>query len=151
MASGEHEFSQMVPGPSGPLFPLSAGGILPAQHSRPKQCAHCPIDEGLSCQGQDARRLCMLVDPGYPDYSPEYVATIRSLARPRQTDEARPAERPAPAEALSLLGAMKDCPYRTVDSVCGCSGARCGLRRGSIVSYPECFDCLRQYGGNHEA
>jgi hypothetical protein len=151
MESGKHEPSQIGQDSSGLIFSLSAPGVLPTLHSHPKQCAYCPITEGMSCQGQDARRLCMLIDPGHPEYTPEYVATIRSLARPRETYGTRPAERSNLAEALSLLGAMKACPFRTVDTVCGCAGARCGLRQGSIVSYPECLDCLRQYGGNHEA
>ena len=151
MESGKLESNYVSPSSSDLLPSVSSSGILSALRSRPNQCVHCPIAEGLSCQGEDARRLCMLVDPGHPEYTPEYVATIRSLARPRTTDETRPAERPDLAETLSLLGAMKACLFRAVDTVCGCAGARCGIRQGSIVSYTECIECLRQYGGNHEA
>jgi len=150
MENGNHESSPVDPLSPGLLASLSTSGILAALHSRPNHCAHCPIGEGFFCQGEDARRLCMLVDPEHRDYTPEYVATIRSLAQPRKPDGHRVAERPDLAEALSLLGAMRACPFRSVDAVCGCAGARCALRQGSIVSYPECFDCLRQYGGNHE-
>src|SRR5271170_6196543 len=124
MESRKHEPSRIGPDSSGLLSSLSTLGILPTLHSRPKQCAHCPITEGLSCQGQEALRLCMLIDPGHPEYTPEYIETIRSLARPSETDEASSAERPDLTEALSLLGAMKACPFRAVDTVCGCAGAR---------------------------
>jgi hypothetical protein len=133
-------------GASGPLSSLATPAIRPDLHARPEHCVNCPITEGLYCPGEDARRLCMLVDPEHPEFTPEYVATIRGLARPRGADE----RRPDLAEALSLIGAMKACPFRKVDTNCGCAGAKCSLRRGSVVSYPECFDCLRQYGGNHD-
>lgn len=137
--------------PAGPLPPRRAPGVLHSQASRPNQCAHCPLADGRPCPGLDAHRLCMLVDPGRPEYSPGYIAAIRELAQSRAMVGPTSPERPDLAEALSLLAAMKACPFRESDAACGCAGARCGLRRGSFISYPECFDCLRRYGGNHEA
>lgn len=49
------------------------------------------------------------------------------------------------AEAIRLTRIMKTCPYRNAVG-CGCAGARCGLRRGKIVSHIECFVCLQRYG-----
>lgn len=115
------------------------------RNSRPGRCAHCPIAEGPSCQGEFARWLCMLIDPGHPDYNPGYIAAIQGLARSRGTDEVPPAPRPDVAETLSFLGAMRACPFRAVNSNCGCSGARCGLRRGGIVSYQDCMSCAGVY------
>ena len=133
------------PGLSGLPLLFSDSRLSAPLDSRPEHCAHCPITEGLFCPGEDATAL-HVGDPEHPEYTPEYVATIRSWHVP----EERTRGRPDLAEALSLLGAMKACPFRSVDAICGCAGARCDLRQGSVVSYPECFDCLRQYGGNHE-
>jgi hypothetical protein len=87
----------------------------------------------------------MLVAPGHPDFTPSYIGVIRGLARLRETGEVDTAERPDVAETLALLRALKACPFRAVDIGCGCSGARCGLRRGAIVNYQSCMSCVRVY------
>lgn len=105
------------------------------------KCGHCPIPPDLTCHGEDAARLCELVDVDGPIYDPNYLPSLWALARPI-------AERPAPpdvVEVLRLLRAMKGCPYRDPDPGCGCSAARCALRRGP-VSHLDCFPCLRAYG-----
>ncbi len=56
--------------------------------------------------------------------------------------------RPAVFESLALVKAMRECPFRSTDSGCGCAGGRCSLRRGAIVSHPDCFDCLQRYAGS---
>jgi hypothetical protein len=128
------------------LLPPPISEPLSLLRSRSGLCAHCPVAEGLSCPGESARRLCMLVDPGHTDYTPRYIGVLKDLARPREIDENPAAKRPDIAETLSLLGAMRACPFRGIADACGCSGARCGLRNGTFVSHPECFDCLRRYG-----
>lgn len=50
------------------------------------------------------------------------------------------------AESLRLVAAVKRCPYRSTDSSCGCSGARCALRHGRWVATNECFLCIQRYG-----
>jgi hypothetical protein len=58
--------------------------------------------------------------------------------------------RPNVNESLATIKAMRTCPFRSAGPGCGCAGARCALRRGSIVSYPDCFDCLQRYGSDYE-
>lgn len=53
------------------------------------------------------------------------------------------APRPDVAEAVELTRRMNACPFRSTEG-CGCSGARCALRGGAIVSHLDCFACLRR-------
>ena len=73
--------------------------------------------------------------------TPSIVAPTDTVAQAVQGA----AGRPAAAEALALARRMRACPYRSQDASCGCSGGRCGLRRGGPVSHIDCFDCLRRY------
>lgn len=57
----------------------------------------------------------------------------------------RSTEPPTPAQALSLVFAMKACAFRSSRPDCGCAGGRCALRRGGLVSHRDCFDCLQRY------
>jgi len=51
------------------------------------------------------------------------------------------------AESLPLLRLVKQCPYRSRDTACGCSGSKCALRTASpIVSHRDCFNCVAHYG-----
>jgi len=50
-------------------------------------------------------------------------------------------------ESLPLLRLVKQCPYRSRDTACGCSGSKCALRTASpIVSHRDCFNCVAHYG-----
>ena len=77
------------------------------------------------------------------------------LARVLEISEAGPADhqaqqpttdRPTAAESLSLLAAAKACPFRSIDAACGCSGIRCALRHGAILSLQDCMACVTTYG-----
>lgn len=54
------------------------------------------------------------------------------------------------ALTLAHLRAMKACPFRSTGPGCGCSGGRCALRRGAVVSHADCFECLGRYSGATE-
>ena len=58
---------------------------------------------------------------------------------------ARPAGSMPAAESIALTRRMNACPYRSRDAGCGCSGGRCSLRGGAVVSHLECFPCLERY------
>ena len=137
MERREHEPSRSGLSPAVPLPLCPSPGVLLSPPSRPKRCVHCPLADGRPCPGQDAHRLCMLVNPGRPEYTPGYIAAIRDLAQSRATDGPIPPESPDLAEALSLLAAMKACPFRAVDTACGCAGARCGLREDRSFPIPS--------------
>ena len=59
-------------------------------------------------------------------------------------------------ESLALLAEMKECPYRTTETECGCGGlAKCDLGKGkfvtqangetiSVVNHQDCFACLQE-------
>ena len=66
---------------------------------------------------------------------------IRILAMAAEPEPAIPV-----SVALTLARRMRCCPFRSTDPGCGCSGGRCALRRGAIVSHRDCFDCLSRYG-----
>ena len=56
-----------------------------------------------------------------------------------------------PSRTYRDLQRTKQCPYRSADLACGCSGIRCALRfslGGSrqIVSPRECIECVRTHG-----
>jgi hypothetical protein len=103
-------------------------------------------------------RLCQLTDSASRDYRPGYLSSIQVHVA---SDEWRVADSNGMkthlpfatdhsplfevAEALDLVRRIRACPYRSQYSKCGCSGARCALRRGAIVSYSECFQCSRRY------
>jgi hypothetical protein len=107
------------------------------------KCGNCPIPLALICPGEDVRRFCELIDPGHAAYDPGYIHTLWGMSH-RETKAADP--RPNVVEALERVQAMHACPYRSIDPGCGCAGAKCGLRHGEIVSYPDCFECIRRYG-----
>lgn len=118
-------------------------------------CARCPVAPDRICPGERASQLCRLIDPADPIYDPRYVTTIPLHARPRSPDgPPAPASvavavataRPTAAESMARLAIAKACPYRSKHPPCGCAGARCGLRRGAIVSHVDCLDCVRRYG-----
>jgi hypothetical protein len=115
------------------------------------RCDHCPLATDLACPGEGARRLCDLIDPAHPAYQPGYITTIRGHASNREKwpvksgQEDPEADRPSPAESMALVRAMHACIYRATHPPCGCSGGRCGLRNGCIVSHRECFECLRRF------
>jgi hypothetical protein len=105
-------------------------------------------------------RVLMSLAQGAPFPHPSFLDTRGGVPFEREwRSDAPPPRLPSVAEALKLIEAMKTCPFRSVDPGCGCVGARCGLRvsslpagegsrtprRGSVVSYTECFDCLRLY------
>ncbi len=103
------------------------------------RCPLCPVDDAIECRGLKVRRFCDLVNPAHAAYVPGYEVSVRVASSPV------PADRPSPAAAVALVHQMKSCPFRSVDPGCGCSGARCALRRGGIVSHVDCFACLKAY------
>ena len=60
-------------------------------------------------------------------------------------------ERPDVAETLSLLGAMKTCPFRAVDSGCGCSGENVVYAMVRSCRIPNVSIACDSMGGSHEA
>lgn len=77
-----------------------------------------------------------------PDDRP---ATARPTPTPvRAATPPADAGRPPVHESLALTRSMNRCDFRSTKG-CGCSGARCALRGGAIVSHVDCFDCLRRY------
>ncbi len=106
-------------------------------------CSHCPISPDLRCAGLDAHRFCELIDPRHDSYTPAYVRTLLGLAvrAPMAADPGSKA-----VEAVERLQALRAGPFRSIDSDCGCAGARCGLRQLGTVSYADCFECIRRYG-----
>jgi hypothetical protein len=108
------------------------------------RCSGCPIPAALICQGENVRRFCELIDPAHTAYEPGYVDTLWDMGH-RETKAAEP--RSTVAEALEQVQAMHACSYRSIDPGCGCAGAKCGLRHGEIVSYVDCFECIRRYEG----
>lgn len=94
------------------------------------KCPNCPISG-------PCHALPMVCDlTGDPAFLERYIAYLADLA----------AKRPTVAEAWDGLDRIKTCPYRSLFPPCGCSGARCGLRWGAIVSIHDCLDCVRDYG-----
>jgi hypothetical protein len=90
--------------------------------------AHRPFCR-WAASGDAARRariVEMSVDP--PDAPPAEFA---------------PQSREGVAESWALTRRMKACPHRAVDPGCGCSGARCALKPGAVVSHRDCFACLK--------
>lgn len=106
-------------------------------------CEKCPCPE--SCLRW--RIFCQWAAESPPD--PVKIAHIRhrSALGPALRPVAESAElaRPTVAESAELARRAAACPYRATGPGCGCSGARCALRAGSVVSHVECFDCLRRY------
>jgi hypothetical protein len=113
------------------------------------RCPHCPIASALVCLGEDVRRFCALIDPGHAAYDAGYIPTIRAMSLSGREESRAPAidPRPGVVEALERVQAMRVCPYRSIPDGCGCSGARCALRRGATVSYADCFECLKRFDG----
>jgi hypothetical protein len=46
-------------------------------------CEHCPAPADHACPGEDARRLCDLIDLSHPEYRPGYRMSILGRSRPR--------------------------------------------------------------------
>jgi hypothetical protein len=107
------------------------------------RCRHCPIPAATTCQGEDVRRFCELIDPGHAAYDAGYINTLRAMNHREPQADAR---RPKVVEAIERVQALHACPYRSIDAGCGCTGSACGLRHGEIVSYADCFECIRRYG-----
>lgn len=51
-------------------------------------------------------------------------------------------DRPTVARSLGLARAMGRCPFR---SRCSCSGGKCALKGGAVVSHRDCFACLERF------
>ncbi len=112
---------------------LSTRSFLPTSARGDVLIARSPRDYPVGVKRR-AGFACWF-NPGHPDYEPGYAAAIRDLAQPGGVVGIHPAERPDVPEAFSLLKSMRGCHFRALDTNCGCAGARCGLRHGSIVSY----------------
>lgn len=105
-------------------------------------CDHCP------CQA-----ICL----GWPVFcswaaevpaDPVKLAHIRhrsALGAQSTAPVAAPSPRPDVRESLGLVERMNACLFRSRDSSCGCSGGRCALRSGALVSHVDCFACLERY------
>jgi hypothetical protein len=53
--------------------------------------------------------------------------------------------RPTVAQAWTAHRAVGVCPFRAAGPGCGCSGARCALKRGAIVGPRDCLECVTNY------
>lgn len=106
-------------------------------------CPACPCPG--ACLGWPAFCAWAAESPADP------VKLLHIRARsglPAPAPSAGPADPPdgrTMAESLALTRRMNDCPYRSRDAACGCSGGRCALRGGAAVSHLDCFDCLERY------
>lgn len=49
-----------------------------------ERCAHCPVQAARYCHGRRVRRMCQLIDPAHPDFTPGYdravIATSADVA-----------------------------------------------------------------------
>ncbi len=97
-------------------------------------CERCPCP--ATCLRWEA--FCQWAAEDPPD--PVKLAHIRSRSAGPPA-----APRPAVAESAELLRRSAACPFRSTGPGCGCSGARCSLRAGAVVSHLDCFACLRRY------
>ena len=93
-------------------------------------CDHCPLG-GRACQGLEIPRLCDLVDPSHPNYTPSYLAV---LAPDRIEYE------PPDPETTRLNSLMMACPHRSRPA-CGCSTGICAKLGREVVVY-ECHKCI---------
>ena len=109
---------------------------------RRMSCPNCPCP--LICLGSEAYCLWAAEEPADP-VKLRHICARSAGVVPRPTSPGP--ETRGLAETIALVKAMKACPFRSTDPGCGCAGGRCSLRRGSVVSHPDCFDCLRRYAG----
>jgi hypothetical protein len=113
------------------------------------KCLNCPCDD--ICLGWPAFCAWAAEDPP-DDIKIQHIRARSAMTeapiavRPASPDDA---DRPGVTESLSLVKAMRVCPFRSTNTDCGCSGGRCALRRVVVVTHHDCFDCLRRYAGGH--
>ena len=88
------------------------------------------------------RALCA---DGHPDH-PAWRRRVIEMATGNPTPPGPAPARPDVAASLARTRAMNACPFRSRGPGCGCSGAACSLRKGSIVSHLDCFACVEAYG-----
>jgi len=114
------------------------------------KCLNCPCAD--ICLGWPAFCMWAAEDPP-DDIKLRHICVRSATAAPIVSSlaSAHDSGRPAVSEAIALVKAMKACPFRSTDPGCGCAGGRCALRRGSVVSHPDCFDCLQRYASHHQA
>lgn len=98
-------------------------------------CPACPCPD--SCLAWPA--FCEWAAAG----DPVHLAHIR--ARSAAGPAPPPSDRPAVGESLARVRAVKACPFRAAAG-CGCGAAKCSLRGGQPVSWPDCFACIDAYG-----
>jgi hypothetical protein len=82
-----------------------------------------------------------------PDNLPSVPPVVSEVTRPSMARVLPAASRSLiPFEqSLDLLKRMKECPYRTDETGCGCGGmAKCALGKGreGLVNHLDCFTCL---------
>lgn len=85
------------------MTPARSSGDIPSTPGRGVRCRHCPVAEGLACQGLKARRLCNLIDPSHPDYQSGYRDTLTAHAREMA---GRPQYPPLATQAKNLAASL---------------------------------------------
>jgi hypothetical protein len=120
-------------------------------HRLTSRCSHCPR-AGLPCRGEEAVRLCELINPEHAAFNPAY----RDVLAPTVHDPNNP-DNPSNchirdinciplAESLRLTALVRGCAFRSPPA-CGCQGAAaCALKGGADVPTQTCWDCVRRYG-----
>jgi hypothetical protein len=48
-------------------------------------------------------------------------------------------------ETVARLRTVYHCPYRSSDADCGCSGAKCALKKAARVTVLDCLQCVERY------
>jgi hypothetical protein len=112
-----------------------------------KACQRCPCPD--LCLGWPAFCAWAAEDP-QDEVKVRHIYT-RSAAQKTEGHRLQSSrfEGPQPLEeTLTLVRAMRACPFRSIDTGCGCAGGRCSLRHGAVVSHRDCMDCLRRYPAN---
>ncbi len=77
------------------------------------RCAYCPIGPDLPCRGEQVRRLCQLIDPEHPAYSPGYLTRLLGTEEDRLSPDdviARVEEMGRRAQAGERGGGCGGCP-----------------------------------------
>lgn len=132
-------------------------------------CQRCPLrDSELNCPTiTNGFSFCNKIDPCLPTYDSRFARSVLMIARgekqvfrPREEVGAITQIEPAPhieypsltvqpallsvSQSLAFHAEAKECPHRSRDVGCGCSGNRCaaGKGRNGLVNDWDCLKCL---------
>lgn len=92
------------------------------------------------------RSLCADDHPDRMIWRSRMIERATGEAAPIVDAASTPPANPTLAEDMRLIREAKACAFRSRGPGCGCSGHRCALRGGAIVSHLDCIPCVRTYG-----